>query len=243
MATLAAAGADPSGKVLTRACVLIVFGGIFDLLDGRVARLTERFSDFGVQLDSIADIVGFGVAPALLAWNWKLHQLGTLGVFITFFWVVCAAFRLARFNVEATKKDSTWQYKGYEEGLTSTMAGGALVSFVWVANTYGRDTMHVTAAHVAILAVSLALLMISSFPMADFRDLRRNRFARHITAVFLAACLTGLLFDPSMLFGIGAALYLSYSMAEGTFAIVRRRKVARTAGGASVIVDEDDFLG
>lgn len=223
MTTLIAGGPDPAPAVLTKACVLVVFGGIFDLLDGRVARLTKRFTEFGVQLDSIADIISFGVVPGLLVWTWKLHALGPLGALIAFVWVICAAFRLARFNVAVETGESDWQYKGYAQGLTSTMAGGSLVTFVWIANGYLVDRVEVPTVAVAGVVVAMALLMVSSLPLPDFRDLRRNRFARHITAGFLAICLTGLFFDPALFFGVGAALYLTYGVAEGLFAVVRQR--------------------
>ncbi|MEZ4237066.1 MAG: CDP-alcohol phosphatidyltransferase family protein [Myxococcota bacterium] len=106
---LATPQVDPA--TLSRACVLVIFGGIFDLLDGRVARMTNRFTEFGVQLDSIADVLGFGLAPALIAWVWALKDLGPVGVGVTFWYVLCAAFRLARFNVAAQEHD--WPLDGH----------------------------------------------------------------------------------------------------------------------------------
>ncbi len=119
-----------AADTLARAAVLVIFGGIFDMMDGRVARLTKRESAFGVQLDSIADIVGFGVAPAILAYAWVLHELGTVGAVVAFWYTLCAAFRLARYNVNTETRE--WSLKGHSQGLTSTMAGGVLVSTVWV---------------------------------------------------------------------------------------------------------------
>jgi CDP-diacylglycerol--serine O-phosphatidyltransferase len=240
MAQVMSAGVDPAPEVLVRACILVVFGGIFDLLDGRVARLTKRFTEFGVQLDSIADIISFGVAPAMLVWAWKLHELGTFGAIVTFVWVLFAAFRLARFNVEV--KAHEWPYKGYAQGLTSTMAGGSLVTFVWVTNGYLRGQVDVPAGLVAALVLAVATLMVSSVPLPDFRDLRRNKFARHITAIFLGVSLTGFLFDPSIFFAIGAALYLTYGVAEGTFAVLKRRLAppALTSAGGEVLADDDE---
>lgn len=236
MTTLMGAGVDPEPSVLIKACVLVVFGGIFDLLDGRVARLTRRFTEFGVQLDSIADIISFGVVPGLLVWSWKLHALGPVGGVLAFFWVLCAAFRLARFNAELEEEDTSWPYKGYARGLTSTMAGGALVTFVWVSNGYLVDRVEVPAVAVAGVVFAMAFLMVSSLPLPDFRDLRRNRFARHITAGFLAVCLTGLLFDPALFFGLGAAVYLTYGVAEGLFAVVRHKRME----GSDDLVNNDD---
>ena len=79
-ALILSAAPAPDADVMARACVLVIFGGVFDMMDGRVARVMNRYSEFGVQLDSIADVVGFGLAPALLAYVWKLQELGAVDV-------------------------------------------------------------------------------------------------------------------------------------------------------------------
>lgn len=223
--SLVLANPDPDPEILARACVLVIFGGIFDLLDGRVARMTNRYTEFGVQLDSIADVVGFGLAPALLAWAWILKDMGPLGVAATFWYVLCAAFRLARFNVD--KANRQWPLDGHSQGLTTTMAGGSLVTFVWVANGYGADWLHVPAWAMAALVASLGWLMISSIPFRDFKDLRDNRRARRILALFLAACLLGaVVLDPSMWWGVGAALYLSVGLLDGIVTAIWHRRLS-----------------
>src|SRR3954470_4678412 len=82
-----------------RASILLVYALFFDMLDGRVARLTKTQSAFGLQIDSLADVISFGVAPALLVYKWSLYQLGTPGLFISFTFAAKGAGRLARFNV------------------------------------------------------------------------------------------------------------------------------------------------
>jgi CDP-diacylglycerol--serine O-phosphatidyltransferase len=222
---LVLAEADPAPETLARACVLVIFGGIFDLLDGRVARMTNRFTDFGVQLDSIADVMGFGLAPALLAWVWVLKDLGPVGVAITFWYVLAASFRLARFNVNTTER--SWPLDGHSQGLTTTMAGGSLVTFVWVANGYGLEWLHIPAWVFGALVGALGLLMISSIPFRNFKDLRRNRKARRILAMFMASCLLGaVVLDPSMWWGVGAALYLSVGLVDGLVTAVWHRRLS-----------------
>ncbi|MEQ1501547.1 MAG: phosphatidylcholine/phosphatidylserine synthase [Myxococcota bacterium] len=210
---------------LSRACVLVIFGGIFDLLDGRVARMTNRFTEFGVQLDSIADVLGFGLAPALIAWTWALKDLGPVGIAATFWYVLCAAFRLARFNVDV--KDKRWPLDGHTQGLTTTMAGGSLVTFVWVANGYLADRVDVSAPAVAFIVGMLGLLMISSLPFRNFKDMRNNRRARRILAVSLSACLAGaVVLDPSMWWGVGAALYLTVGVVDGLITAIWHRRLS-----------------
>jgi CDP-diacylglycerol---serine O-phosphatidyltransferase len=211
--------------LLSRAAILVIFGGIFDLLDGRVARMTNRLSEFGVQLDSIADIVGFGVAPALLAWSWVLQDLGPFGVGVTFWYVVCAAFRLARFNVNSVER--TWNFPGHSQGLTSTMAGGTLVTFVWVCNGYLAEVLSPSPMLVAGLVGVLGLLMVSSIPFRTFKDLRDNRRARRLLAVSLSSCLiAAVVLDPSMWWGAGALLYLTVGLLDGLVVAVYHRRLS-----------------
>lgn len=222
----------PDAATLSRACVLVIFGGIFDLLDGRVARMTNRFTEFGVQLDSIADVLGFGLAPALIAWTWVLKDLGTLGVLATFWYVLSAAFRLARFNVDAN--NHSWPLDGHTQGLTTTMAGGTLVTFVWVSNGYLANVLHPSASVVGILVASLGMLMISSIPFRSFKDLRKNRRARLMLAVFLASCLAGaVVLDPSMWWGVGGGLYLTLGLIDGLVTAVWHRRLT-----SALLIDE-----
>jgi len=225
MALVLSAAPSPDAEVMSRACVLVIFGGVFDLLDGRVARVMNRYSEFGVQLDSIADVVGFGLAPALLAYVWKLQHLGAIGVAATFAYVLCAAFRLARFNVAAA--DDSWKLAGHTQGLTTTMAGGSLVTLIWVANGYGLDWLSVPAGVFAGLVAGLGLLMISSIPFRSFKDLRENKRARRFLAVFLAACLLGaVVLDPSMWWGVGGFLYLTVGLFDGLVTAIWHRRLS-----------------
>lgn len=224
--SLIIANPDPAPDVFSRACVLVIFGGVFDLLDGRVARLTGRYSQFGVQLDSIADMIGFGVAPALIAWAWSLQQLGPIGVAITFWYVLATAFRLARFNVAAEAE--SWPLTGHSQGLTSTMSGGALVTFVWVSNGYLHDVFKPSAWLMAGVVASLGLLMVSSVPYRNFKNLRASRAARRMLALFFASCLAAaVLFDPSMWWGVGALLYVGVGFIDGLVTAAHQRLLSR----------------
>jgi CDP-diacylglycerol--serine O-phosphatidyltransferase len=115
------------------AAVAVVVAGLLDGLDGRVARLTNTQSEFGVQYDSLSDLISFGLAPALLAFNWSLSSLrelgpvaGKLGWLAAFLYVACAALRLARFNTQAASTD-----KSFFQGLASPAAAGTLVATIW----------------------------------------------------------------------------------------------------------------
>lgn len=225
---------EPGPELYSRACILVIFGGIFDLLDGRVARITGRFSQFGVQLDSIADFIGFGVAPAVIAYAWMLKDLGPLGVGLTFWYILATSFRLARFNV-ATDEGS-WPLKGHSQGLTSTMSGGSLVTLIWVSNGYLADQLAISPLAVGATVALLGLLMVSSVPFRNFRNLRASRAARRWMAFALSCCLAGaVLLDPSMWWGVGAALYLALGFADGIVVAAHQRLLSR-----ALMIDEID---
>lgn len=230
--------------VIIQACVLVLFGGVFDMLDGRVARMTNRFSEFGVQLDSFADLVSFGIAPAMLAYAWKLHELGTPGALVTFWYVLCAAFRLARFNVNANHQ--SWRFAGHTQGLTTTMAGACLAIFVWIGNGFLRERMVFSPLVIAAVTAWFGLMMVSSVPFRSFKDLRRNPRARVLFALGIAGCLMGaLLWDPSMWFGVGAFLYVTVGLVDGliTAAYYQRKGfVLDTVGVRPTAEAEADIL-
>ncbi|MBZ0116398.1 MAG: CDP-diacylglycerol--serine O-phosphatidyltransferase [Sandaracinaceae bacterium] len=163
---------EPMAESFYRASLLIVFAMFFDIMDGRVARLTRTQSAFGVQIDSLADVVSFGVAPAVLVYQWSLHALGTGGALVAFAFLACGAIRLARFNVlamgvaGAPKKPSK-----YIVGLPIPGAAGILVSLV-VANHTVAGELSGLHAVVASVVVALSFFMVSTVKFRSFKDLR-----------------------------------------------------------------------
>lgn len=159
-----------------RAAVLLIFSMFFDLMDGRVARLTKTQSAFGLQMDSLADIISFGVAPALLVYQWVLYRHPLAGLLTSFCFVACAAIRLARFNVLSSTDDGAPVLPGkYILGLPSPPASGVLISLV-VANHAmdgAIEAPQYTGA-ILIMTVLLGLLMVSSVRFRSFKDLRLN---------------------------------------------------------------------
>ena len=159
-----------------RAAILLIFSMFFDLMDGRVARLTKTQSAFGLQMDSLADIVSFGVAPAILVHQWVLHRMGTAGLLASFAFVACATIRLARFSVLSSNEDGSPIVPGkYILGLPSPPASGVLISLV-VANHAADDALSDPRYTVAILVMTIVvgLLMVSAVRFRSFKDLRLN---------------------------------------------------------------------
>lgn len=150
--------------------VAVVVAGVLDGLDGRVARLTNTQSDFGVQYDSLSDLISFGLAPALLSFNWALSSLseisptaGKLGWLASFVFVACAALRLARFNTQVAVQD-----KSYFQGLASPAAAGTLVSTIWFFNDQGVDGETVRWL-MLVVTIVLGLLMFSRVRYFSFK--------------------------------------------------------------------------
>jgi len=139
---------------------------VLDGLDGRVARMTNTQSDFGAEFDSLADVVAFGVAPALVAFTWGLQTLGKFGWIAAFIYVACAALRLARFNVQLEVVDSR-----YFVGLPSPAAAGVVAGMIWVSQEYGFSGMEY-AIPAALLVAFTGILMVSNFNYHSFKDLR-----------------------------------------------------------------------
>ena len=164
----------PTENDVYRAAVLLIFAMLFDLMDGRVARMTKTQSAFGLQIDSLADVISFGVAPAMLLYKWVLYRLPVPGLLAAFMYVSCAAIRLARFNVLASSPSGAPVKPGkYIIGLPSPPASGILISLV-VANHAADGLIGREEYTYALLGVTigLSLLMVSNVRFRSFKDLR-----------------------------------------------------------------------
>lgn len=154
---------------------LIFLAGFLDSLDGRVARMTGSTSAFGEQLDSLSDVLSFGLAPAFLVYHWGLSAFGRLGLLASFLFLVCGACRLARFNVQIHVVDKRWFV-----GLPIPAAAGALCGLIWVIPEPLPDPRIATAFIVVTLV--LGFLMVSTFRYRSFKDvdLRSRRSMRFV---------------------------------------------------------------
>lgn len=177
-AILTATKPEVSADDFYRASLLVIFAMFFDTIDGRVARLTKTQSAIGVQLDSLADVVSFGVTPAVLVYRWALESFGTLGVAACFAYLACGTIRLARFNVISTSESGAPKKPGkYILGLPIPAAAGILISLV-VANTAARETrMSDVLGHPSIVlgvVIALSFFMVSTIRFRSFKDLKLN---------------------------------------------------------------------
>ena len=213
------------------AAIGIFVAMVMDGLDGRVARLTNTQSDFGVQFDSLADMVCFGLAPALVVHQWALGGLEGLGdIWAKLGWIGaftytgCAALRLARFNTQAGVAE-----KRYFQGLPSPAAAAGLASLVWFGTTLGFDG---TAAQLLALVVTICtgLLMVSNFRYYSFKEFDfRYRVPFMVLVVLVLGIGFASLHPPLMLF----LAFITYACSGPVLTVVQRRRqraVARRAG-------------
>lgn len=166
------------------ACAMaILFSAFMDGLDGKVARLTNTASEFGVQYDSLADLVAFGVAPAFMAWMWVLNDYGRLGIGVCFLFVACTALRLARFNVSTTVTS-----KRFFIGLPSP-AGGCSLALIALFAPYVPDWLQAAIPGAVMCATFVvALLMVSRVRYFSFKEygfLRTHPFKAMVSALLL----------------------------------------------------------
>src|SRR6478672_9210497 len=192
------------------ACVAIFIAAILDGIDGRVARLTNTQTEFGVQYDSLADLVSFGMAPALVMYYWSLSALkldgitpGKIGWLTAFLYAACAALRLARFNSQVAQVDKRWFI-----GLASPAAAGLMASFVWTCADLGWDGATLRHAAIAV-TISAALLMVSRVRYNSFKGARGPRGERvpFFAIVLVVALLIALVIDPPKLLLAATAFY------------------------------------
>jgi len=157
------------------ACIAVFVAALFDGVDGRIARLTGTSSEFGVQYDSLADLVSFGMAPALVMYHWALSTLkldgvalGKAGWSAAFLYAACAALRLARFNTQVGVVDKRWFI-----GLASPAAAAVVVSFVWSMDHLGYSGEQLRYGALAV-TVCAGLLMVSRLRYTSFKGGRSN---------------------------------------------------------------------
>ncbi len=197
------------------AAVAIFIAMVFDGLDGRVARMTHTQSEFGAEYDSLSDMVSFGVAPSLLMYEWAFKDLGKLGWFAAFIYCVCAALRLARFNMNIDVVD-----KGHFQGLPSPAAAALVSGFVWVLldNGYaGNDVRWIAAA----LTVFAGLSMVSNLRFYSFKDFNLRKSVPFIVIFLLAMFFVVISSYPA---GVLFLLFLAYSLSGYVFWLLDLRK-------------------
>ncbi len=187
-----------------RAAWFILLAAIFDGLDGKVARLTGTSSKFGVELDSLADVISFGVAPGVLLYDWALRPFGKLGWLAAFLYVICGALRLARFNVQVSTVESK-RFVGMPIPAAACIVATCVLLFYELGGTGTIKMISMVA-----LVFLLAFLLVSNIKYHSFKDpemFKRQPFTMLVVAIMLLVVIVA---KPQiMLFLIGMAYMLS----------------------------------
>lgn len=193
-----------------RAVLFVMIGGLFDALDGRVARATGSGTRFGQELDSLVDVLSFGLAPAMIMYFAVLHKEGWDWLFV-FGFVACAAIRLARFNIEQAGRAKT-----HFHGLPSPAAGGVLASYYWFSQTplYNETIIGDLPWHglLRYLMAGLALLMVSDVPYPAWPTFSIRTLRGALGLLLFVSLALGLVFLPREFFFPVGMLYVLYGL-------------------------------
>src|SRR5689334_5121995 len=220
------------------AAIAIGFALLFDMLDGRIARLTKTTTEIGIQLDSIADVVTFGIAPAVLAYVWgygatliegsKLHRLAW---FLSFLYLICGAFRLARFNVQSSRprilaEGTPKVDKKSFVGLPIPVAGGLIAALVHFAPSpliyYGPERARIYSGLLMTLVGLLSLMMVSTLRFSSFKTIGTR--ARSMRTIILAVTVAMLIFLYSQYVLLGIVIsYILYGLLSRVASVFWRR--------------------
>lgn len=236
---------------LYKASLAIFIGMFFDTADGRIARLTKTQSELGLHLDSLADVVTFGVAPAFVVYRWGLEGLGQLGLFVAFLFVACGALRLARFNVLSlrAKHEEPEKVGKYMLGLPIPVAAGVIISLIMGFHAIGisQTTNHML---VGAMIVVLSYLMVSRVRFRSMKDLRLTKRTLAVVALLIMSAIVVAvrISQPAVLIML-VSCYIVLGLVEEVLLVRKSRREARLAkaqaaqlGHAAPADDEREVL-
>ena len=207
----------------TLAAISIMIARMWDTLDGRVARLTNTQSAFGAQYDSLTDLVSFGVAPALLVYEWSLSDMGRVGWLAAFIFLACAALRLARFNTQVGTAD-----KRYFQGLPSPAAAGGIASLIWLKfwNFEYLDFGVISLSYYIGVSITIlcGLLMVSNVRYFSFKEFDSTDKASFRFLLLTVLSLILLLYKPNIVLFTAFFIYMLSGPYITIFGIYKRRQ-------------------
>ncbi|OQY29811.1 MAG: CDP-diacylglycerol--serine O-phosphatidyltransferase [Candidatus Cloacimonetes bacterium 4572_55] len=191
---------------------MIIIGGFLDLLDGKVARLSDNDSRFGAELDSMADMITFGLAPIMLVYKPVLQNYGKIGLLIGFFYIMCGAFRLARFNIQPPKKE-----KSNFTGLPIPTAAGLIASFILFTNELFGEPGFVWPMLIIFLTITMGVMMISSIEYICFPKFswKTGKSRAKLILFLIYFCLLAIF--PAYVFFPTAVMYLLSGLIAAPF--------------------------
>ena len=199
---------------------------VLDGLDGRIARMTNTQSAFGAEYDSLADVVSFGIAPALIAYEWSLGEMGKVGWLAAFFYAAATALRLARFNTQLGTVD-----KRYFQGLPCPAAAAVVAGLVWLATDFGLEGADLTLATCGVCLLC-GILMVSNIRYSSFKDFNLRERVPFVALLLVVAGFVFVSSDPPLVLFSASALYALHGPVL-TLVGRHRRRAARRGGALS----------
>jgi CDP-diacylglycerol---serine O-phosphatidyltransferase len=214
-----------------RAAWAILVASIFDVLDGWVARITHTATRFGIEIDSLADVISFGVAPGILVYTWTLSTFGRIGWLGSFFLVACAALRLARFNVQMGSTEKK-HFTGLPTPASALLIATTVLAYeeildilvrmklMQIANVMGKDYW------VLVLTFLLAGLMVSNITYHSLKEANLRERRPFGILVAFAAFLAVVAYHPALVLFLVSIFYVSSGVAESLYRLLKRQKPA-----------------
>lgn len=214
--------AGMNGEFETGAIAIFV-AMVLDGLDGRVARMTNSCSNFGAEYDSLSDMISFGLAPALLMYQWVLQDFGKLGWLIAFIFTVGAALRLARFNTQIGVAD-----KGYFQGLPSPAAAAVLAGFVWMVENNQIQTG--AEAFIALfLTLASGVLMVSNLRFNSFKEIDLKGKVPFVTLLAFILVILVVTLRPAIILFLILFAYMASGPVMTLIQLQKTKKIRRKA--------------
>jgi len=195
--------------------IAIFIAMVLDGLDGRIARMTNSCSAFGAEYDSLADMVSFGLAPALLIFQWALADFGKLGWLVAFIYTVAAALRLARFNTQVGTAD-----KRYFQGLPSPAAAALLAGLIWVVES-NQIEWAITPVFALVLTVFAGLMMVSNTRFSSFKELNLKDKVPFVTLLVVVLVFVVVTIKPAMILFLS---FLAYAVSGPVITLLTLKK-------------------
>ena len=221
------------------AIICIVIAAILDTIDGRVARLLKAQTRFGAELDSLSDVIAFGVAPALIIYLWSLQYLPRIGWIVALAHAVCAALRLARFNAQIDARDQPHKSAGFLTGVPAPAGAGLLLLPVYLVLWFG-DEARLHPLVIAVWAGAVAFLMISNVATYSWGSIRLRPSYRLAALLGIGLVGAALLSEPWATLSITAALYaLAIPFSVASFIRIRRLRESAAKGPATPSTSAD----
>ncbi|MEJ1967668.1 MAG: CDP-diacylglycerol--serine O-phosphatidyltransferase [Rhizomicrobium sp.] len=196
------------GSEWDAAVVAIIFAMLFDMLDGRAARFLGADTRFGAQLDSLADLVSFGVAPGVLIYMWSLSGMGTAGWIAALIFCTCSAIRLARFNVQSVRDEGSSEHNPFFTGLPTPAAAGLLLLPMLLSFQFGHAFFREPLISGATIAIA-ASLMVSRLPTPSIKYMRPARQHRLLVWAFVGLLAGFMITWPWITATVGMVIYLA----------------------------------